>query len=147
MAVDPRSITGFLEALATFVAAQATLTYVPATGGDLYLHRLPEITTLASVIRVTSNPAVGYQPHHRLRVQIITRGGTAHDDEAAMNRAEAIFDTMLTDNRLELRGVTLDVNWRLVKVSPILPQSIGRDEKDRPLISMNMEVIAALLPE
>lgn len=89
-----------------------------------------------SVLRIYGGPGTLKHPKPVVSVQVRTSGS---DDDAALNRAQALFETLLEDDGEPLRmrritayNVTQDVpdgEWMLVHVDFLQrPGMVGRDE-------------------
>jgi len=114
---------------------------------NIFVHHLPETNAVASVVRVGSTSPRGWDLLDRLSVQIMTRSGTSNDATSAFERAELIFDAFLeTSTDVPKRAIDLGSDWFAHEIDAQRPQSIGLDEKNRALVSMNMQITAGTKP-
>ena len=146
-----RDLHGMIIALTTWLAdpTRANLILNPsgAQKREIFSHFLPDDATVAdtaTVVRLGAGSPREYDPFERVGVQIMTRGKLL---APVMERSSVIYDELLDTHRRPLRHITLDADWMLHIVNPAPPQTVGHDEKRRPLAVININITAGLLPE
>ncbi len=119
-------VTTLLDELAAWVAEQLGVAYETAEDGlrGLFTYRIDRehAEGVASVLRLTGGPGEGHNPTVTVTVQCMTQGPT---EQAAMQRAWAIHELMLTARRLPKRDWTL-TTWRILRIDALAkPQAVG----------------------
>lgn len=124
------------EQIAQLLADLGCGTYTPVgTGGDIYLHALPQTPDVALAVALYPGPeADSLLAYDDVRVQVRARGTTA-DSRISEQRTQAVYDALVGETQRTLA----DGSW-LTLCTPVQsgPIYMGRDESGRHEHSVNL---------
>ena len=150
------NITGFMESLANWLAAQTGLVFGGDgdVSGNIYLHSLPDTENgqdnVSSISCVQINQA-GWDITDRVRIAIQTRG-KAYEINSAFNTSEQIYGAFVdADTKSIMRKISLEGGgggggggWIMVDLQIMRPQFSYYDSNKRPIVTINLDAAIGL---
>jgi hypothetical protein len=131
----------FVEALADFIALRTSPALVRSGAGvNLFCHEMSDaagVPETRSALVSYGGAGVPWTPQVPLPIQCRTIAPTA---AAALDRAQAIFETLRDQQGRVLRRTALAGGFTLIAITRLTtPGQIGRDDKGRVIVTFNLD--------